>query len=219
MAVQLRVGGLGARDPSGGGVPVLGRDHVLGLLFHDLAAVSAAHDRHLLSQVVDSLLDRPCVRGLDLLTLPRITECPHRRNGLRRAERHIDPTTTTAASALRSQPPARSGVAALHQRDEVHAIHWLTGLDSQPLQGLFVGEPAAGSLGHLAVRGQVVVPALGLHGLALQVARVPATPGRTYARRRHHISDDPQHPEAATELRSARTAATPPCISSVLKGE
>ena len=78
MAVQLWVWGLGARDPAGGGVPVLGCDHVLGVLFHDLAAVATAHDGHLLSQVVDRLLDRAGVGLLDLLALPRDRRAPIR---------------------------------------------------------------------------------------------------------------------------------------------
>ena len=215
VAVQLRVRRLGARDAAGGGVSVLGRDHILGVLFHNLPAVTPPHNGYPLAQVEDRLLDRPAVGLLDLPTLPRIAERPHRRDGLRCAERHIDPATPTAAGALRSQPSAGTRVATLHQRDEVRAIDRPVRLNPQSLQGLFVGEPAAGSLGHLPVRGQVVVPALRRHRLALQVARVAATPGRTYARRSHHISDDPQHPEAATELRSARTPAAPPCMLSV----
>jgi hypothetical protein len=78
-------------------------------------------------------------------------------------------------------------MSALHQRDEVRAIDRLVGGDAQPLQRLGVGKPPAGSLRHLAVGGQVVVPALWLHGLALQVARVPAAPSRTYACGRHHM--------------------------------
>ena len=70
----------------------------------------------------------------------------------------------------------------------------------EPLQGLGIGQPAAGGLRHLPIGGQVVVPALGLHGLALQVARVPAAPRRTYARRSHHMGDDPQRAEPAKQF-------------------
>ena len=91
-------------------------------------------------------------------------------------------------------------MAALHQRDEILAVHRLTGLNSEPFQGLGIGQPAAGGLGHLPIRGQVVVPALGLHRLALQVARVSATSGRTYARRSHHTVNDRQHLKPATDF-------------------
>ncbi len=200
MTVQLRVWGLGALDSAGGGVPVLGGDHVLGVLFYDLAAVTAAHDGHLLSQVVDRLLDRPGVRGLDLLALPRISERPHRRDGLRRAKRHIDPATPSTAGTLGTQPTARPRMTALHQRNEISAIQLLAGNDPQPAQRLRVSQPPAGGLRHLSIRGQVVVPALRLHGLALQVARVPAAPRRTYARRSHHMGDDPQRAEPAKQF-------------------
>ncbi len=136
MAVQLGVWGLGARDAAGGGVPVLGRDHVLGVLFDDLAAVASAHDGHLLPQVVDRVLDRPGVGLLDLFALPRVAERPHGRDGLRGAERHVDPASPAAAAALRTKPPAAAWVTALHQRDEVRAIHRPAGLNPEPLQGL-----------------------------------------------------------------------------------
>ena len=200
MTVQLRVWGLGALDSAGGGVSVLGGDHVLGVLFHDLAAVATAHDGHLLSQVVDRLLDRAGVGLLDLLALPRVAERPYGRDGLRCAERHVDPAAPAAAGALRTKPPAGAWVTALHQRDEVRAIHRPAGLNPEPLQGLGIGQPAAGGLRHLPIGGQVVVPALGLHGLALQVARVPTAPRRTYARRSHHMGDDPQRAEPAKQL-------------------
>jgi hypothetical protein len=200
MTVQLRVWGLGALDSAGGGVSVLGGDHVLGLLFHDLAAVATPHDGHLLSQMVDGLFDRPGVGLLDLLALPRVAERPDRRNGLRCAERHVDPAAPAAAGALRTKPPAGAWVMALHQRDEVRAIHRPAGLNPEPLQGLGIGQPAAGGLRHLPIGCQVVVPALGLHRLALQVARVPTAPRRTYARRRHHMGDDPQRAEPAKQF-------------------
>jgi hypothetical protein len=215
MAMQLGVRRLSARHSPRGRVPVLSRDHILGVLFHNLAAVTTSHDRHLLSQVMDRLLDRATVGLLDLLTLPRVTERPHRRNGLRRTERHIDPATTAAAGALGSQPTTRAGIATLHQRNEISAIHRPARLDPQPFQGLGIGEPPAGSLRHLPFRGEVVIPALGLHSLALQVARVPAAPRRTYARRSHHIVNDRQHAGAA----SARTAPGGPCMLSVLEAE
>ena len=200
MTVQLWVRGLGALDSAGGGVPVLGGDHVLGVLFNDLAAVATAHDGHLLSQVPDRLLDRPGVGLLDLLALPRVAERPDRRDGLWCAERHVDPAAPAAAGTLRTKPPAAARVTALHQRDEVRAVHRRASLDSQPLQRLGIGQPAAGGLRHLPIGVQVVVPALGLHGLALQVACVPTAPRRTYARRSHHTGDDPQRAEPAKQF-------------------
>ena len=175
MAVQLRVGRLRPADPARGRVPVLGRDHVLGVLLHDLAVVAAAHHRHLLAQIRDALLDGPGVRGLDLLALPRIAERPHDRHGLRGAERHVDPAAPAAAGARPTQPLARLRVAAFHQRDEVRALDRLARLDPEPRERLRVGEPPARGLRQLAVRGQVVVAALGRDRLALQVARVAAT--------------------------------------------
>jgi hypothetical protein len=73
----------------------------------------------------------------------------------------------------------------------------LAGNNPQPVQRPRISQPPAGSLRHLSVRGQVAVPALRLHRLALQVARAPAASGRTYARRGHHISDDRERPKAA----------------------
>jgi hypothetical protein len=200
MTVQLRVWGLGALDSAGGGVSVLGGDHVLGVLFHDLAAVATPHDGHLLSHVVDRLLDGPGVGLLDLLPLPRVAERPYGRDGLRCAERHVDPTTTATAGTLRTKPPAAARVTALHQGDEIHAIHRRAGLNPEALQGLGIGQPAARGLRHLPIGCQVVVPALGLHRLALQVARVPTAPRRTYARRGHHMGDDPQRAEPAKQF-------------------
>ncbi|HST54367.1 MAG TPA: hypothetical protein VLJ42_00530 [Solirubrobacteraceae bacterium] len=49
MTVQLRVGRLRSADPAGGRVAVLGGDHVLGVLLHDLAVITTAHDWHLLA--------------------------------------------------------------------------------------------------------------------------------------------------------------------------
>jgi hypothetical protein len=130
------------------------------------------------------------IEGPDFIAL---MEGRHPRSGawLRRA---------ATTGALGSQPTARPRMSALHQRNEISAIYRLTDLDSQPLQRLRVGQPLTGSLRHLAVRGQVIVPTLRRDGLALQVARVPATSGRTYARRSHHIGNDRQHPEAANEI-------------------
>ena len=156
------------------------------------------------------------MRGLDLLTLPRVPQRPHRRDGLRSAEGHVDPAAPTAACTLGSQPAPGARVPAVHQRDEVRAIDRLARLHPQHRQRLLLGEPAAGSLRHLPVRGQVVVPALGRDGLALQVAGVPAASGRRDARCGHHMCDDPQRAEPANELHSARTAIAPPCIWSVL---
>src|ERR1035437_1167041 len=106
MTVQLRIGGLRPADSPGGRVPVLRGDDILGVLLHDLAAVAAAHDRNLLAEIPDRALHCPGVRGLDLLALPRVAECPHRRDGLRGAERHVDPATPAATGALGPQPPA-----------------------------------------------------------------------------------------------------------------
>ena len=175
MTVQLGVGRPRPADPSRGGVSVLGGDHVLGVLLHDLAVITATHDRHLLAQIPHGALDGSGVRGLDLLALARITERPNRRDGLRGAERHIDPATPTAARALRTQPPARAWMAPIHQCDEVRALDRLAGPHPQPSQRLRVREPTARGLRHLPVRGQVVVASLGRDGLALQVARVAAT--------------------------------------------
>lgn len=83
---------------------------------------------------------------------------------------------------------------------KVRPLHRLAGPNPQPLQGLGIGQPAAGSLDHLVIGGQVVVPAPGLNRLALQVARVPAAPRRTYARRRHHMGDDPQRAKPAKQF-------------------
>jgi hypothetical protein len=203
-------------DPSGGGVPVLGGDHVLRVLLYDPAVITAAHDRHLVAQVLDGDLDGSGVRGLDLLALPRISERPNGRDGLRGAERDINPATSTAARALRTQPPARAWMATIHQRDEVRARDRLTGVHRQPSQRLRVCEPTASGLRHLLVWGQVVVASLGRDCLALQVARVAATSSRRDARCSHHISNDPERPKTANELHSARTPGAHPCISSVL---
>ncbi len=146
------------------------------------------------------MLDRAGVGFLDLIALPRVAERPYRRDGLRCAERRVDPAAPAAAGALRTKPPAAARVTALHQRDEILAVHRLAGPNAEAFQGLGIGEPAAGGLRHLPIGCQVVVPALGLHGLALQVARVPAAPRRTYARRSHHMGDDPQRAEPAKQF-------------------
>ena len=163
------------------------------------------------------------MRRLDPLPLPRVTQRPHGRHGLRGAERHIDPAAAAAAGAFPAQPLARAWVAALHQSDEVRTIHRTASRDPQAVERLLVSEPAAWGLRHLPIRGQVVVPALGLDSLALQVAGIPAAPGRTYARRRHHMGDDreaagpangfctararPQHPRAYGLLEPGRCAS------------
>src|SRR5664280_2853246 len=208
MTVQLRVGRLRPADSSGGRVPILRDDHILGVLLHHLAAVAAAYHRNLLAEIPDRALHGPGVRALDLLALPRIAECPHRRDGLRSAESHVDPATPAATGALGSQPPAGARVATIHQRDEVRAIDRLARLHPEPGQRLLIGEPAARRLRHLAVRGQVVVPALGRDRLALQVAGVAATSGRRDAAAVITYVMTLSTPERPTNC----TASAPPCI-------
>ena len=178
MAVQLRVRRLRTETPRGRRVAVGGRDHILRVLLDDLAVVAAAHHRHRLGQVAHRSLDRPGVRGLDLLALPRVAQRPHDRHGLRRAERHVDPAAAAAVGARRAQPRAGAGVAALHQRDEVRALDRRVRVDPEPRERLGIGQPAAGRLGQLPVGREVVVAALGRDRLALQVAGVAAALAR-----------------------------------------
>ncbi len=200
VAVQLWVRSLCARDTSGGRVSILRRDHIpRGLLDH-LAAIATSDKRHSFPHIENRLLDRAPVRRLDLLPLPRVAQRPHRRDRLRGAERHVDPAAPAATGALRTQPSARARMAALHERDEVRAVHRLACLDPQPTKRLLIDEPAARCLRHLPIRGQVVVPALGLHGLALQIAGVPAALGGTDAGCGHHIGDDRERTETANEF-------------------
>src|ERR1700675_35317 len=122
MTVQLRIGGLRPADSPGGRVSVLRGDHILGVLLHHLAAVAAAYHRNLLAEIPDCALHGPGVRVLDLLALPRVAERPDRRDGLRGAERHVDPAAPAATSALGSQPPTGARVTTIYQRDEVRTI-------------------------------------------------------------------------------------------------
>jgi hypothetical protein len=169
---------------------------------HTIAAAPDEPDT--LTHVGRGLFDCTSMSSLDLRALPRIAERPHDRDGLRCAERHVDPTTTPTPSALRAKPTPAVRMAALHQRDEVGALDRPVGPDPQPLQRLGIGKPATWGLRHLAVGGQVVVPALGRNGLALQVARVAAAPGRTYARRSHHTLNDREKAKTANQLHSDR---------------
>jgi hypothetical protein len=56
----------------------LRRDHVARGLLDDLAAITTPHERHPLTHVKDRLLDRPPMRRLDLLPLPRVPQRPTR---------------------------------------------------------------------------------------------------------------------------------------------
>src|SRR6202012_1185135 len=111
------------------------------VLLHHLAAVTTAHHRNLLAHIPDRALHGPGVRALDLLALPRVAERPDRRDGLRGAERQIDPAAPAAAGALRSQPPAGARVATIHQRSEIRPIDRLAPLHPEPGQRLPIGEP------------------------------------------------------------------------------
>ncbi len=126
MAVQLGVRRLGAGDTPCGGVAVGRRDHVLRMLLDDLAVIATTHHRNALLQVADRTLDRPRMRRLDLLTLPRIPERPHDRHRLRRAERYVNPAATVPVSPGRTEPLAAARVAAFHQRNELGTV---TGAD------------------------------------------------------------------------------------------
>lgn len=135
VTVQLRVRRVRAVDASCGGVAILNRDHIVGQLLDDLAAILAAHQRHPLAHISDGLLDGMGVDLLDLLALPRVAQRPHHRHRLRCAKRRVDPTTTTPTRALRSKPPAGARVAAFHQRHEILAPR-LTVLGAETVQRL-----------------------------------------------------------------------------------
>jgi hypothetical protein len=107
-------------------------------LFHDLAAVAAAHDRHLLPQIRHRALNGAGVGLLDRPPLPRVRECPHDRNGFGGAECHVDPAAAATAGALTAHPLAGGGVAAFHQGEEVIAVHDRACGDPQALQRLGV---------------------------------------------------------------------------------
>ena len=181
--------------------------------FYDLAAV-AAHDRHLRSQVMDRLLTaRPWACSICL-------RC-HGSPSAHTVETDFGALNVTSIPPPRP-PPAPSGRS---QRPVLGCRPSIKAMKSAPSSGPSVSTPrfqvsasASHRPGAWAISpsgGEVVVLALGLHRLALQVARVPAASARTYARRSHHMSDDRQHPEAATQLHSARTPAAPPCMLSV----
>ena len=186
MGVQLRVRRLSARHSPGRGVLVGSRDHVLGLLFDHLAVVAAADHGDPLLQVSHRALDRLRVRGLDLRALPRVTERPHDRHGLRGAERHVDPAATRAVRARRPQPRAATRVAPFHQRDELPTVHRRVRVDTEARERLRIRQPAARRLGQLPVGRQVVVALLGRDRLALQVTGVAATAPGADARCAHH---------------------------------
>lgn len=166
---------------------VLHCDQILRGLLDHLAAVSATDDGDVFAHVLDGLLDCAGVRVLDLLALPRIGERPCDRHGLRRAEHAVDPAAATPVSAGAPQPPAGLGMAAFHERDEVLAVCRAIRSDAEPFEGLGIGQPSAGGLGHLPIGCEVVVPALRRDGLALQVAGVVAASGRGDARCGHHM--------------------------------
>ena len=89
-------------------------------------------------------------------------------------------------SAGSTQPSSRPWMTTLHQRDEVLPDHLSRRLDPERRERLRVGEPPAGGLRHLPVGREVVVAALGRDCLALQVARIVATPGGRDTRSGHH---------------------------------
>jgi hypothetical protein len=165
---------------------VLHRDHVPCGLFDDRPAVAAPHDRNLLTEIGDGALDCAGVGLFDRLALPQVGERPHDRDALGGAEGHVDPAAAATARTLPAHPPAGAWVAAFHQRDEVRAINRLAGRDPEALQGLRVREPPAGGLRQLAVRRQVVIPALVRDGLALKVTGVPTGTIRRDTRSAHH---------------------------------
>ena len=213
MRMQLRVRRVSARDAPRGRVAVGGRDQILGGLLDHLGAIAAANDRHPLTQIADRALDRPRVRRLDLLPLPRIPERPDDRHRLRGAERHIDPATPRTIRARPAQPPAGPGMPALHQRDEIPALHRGIRIDAQTGQRVRGREPAARRLRQLAAGREVVVPALGGDRLALQIAGVTPAPAGTDARSAHHpLCTDPNPPKPATKRHSDHTATALLCI-------
>jgi hypothetical protein len=159
-------------------VPVLHRDQVLRGLLHDLAAITTTDHTDVLPHIGDGLLDSLRVGFLDLLPLPRIGKRPSSRHRLRSAEHTVDPTTTTTVRTSTPQPSLRLWMATFHQRNEVLAAHRRVGLDTEPFERLRVSQPPAGSLGQLAVGGQVIVATLGSDRLSLQISGVVAATRR-----------------------------------------
>ena len=106
MRMQLRVRRLSARDTPSGRVAVGGRDQILGGLLDDLGAIAAANDRHPLTQIADRALDRPGVRCLDLLTLPRVPSAQTTDTDFGALNvTSIPPPREPSAPALRSHRP------------------------------------------------------------------------------------------------------------------
>ncbi len=213
MRMQLRVRRLSARDTPRGRVPVGGRDQILRGLLDDLGPVAAANDRHPLTQIADRALDRPRVRCLDLLTLPRVTQRPHDRHRLRGAERHIDPATPRTVRARPAQPPAGPRVPAIHQRDEIPArppAQPGRRPDGPTCPGPRASCPAPPPAPHRA---------LGSSPRARGRPSCPPDSGRNPRPCRHRCSKrssstgtDPKRPKPANEFDSDRTAPAPLCI-------
>jgi hypothetical protein len=146
-------------------VSILDRNQILRRLLDDLGAVAATDDRDPFAHVGDGLLDGVGVGLLDLLALPRVSQSPHGRYGLRGAEHTVDPAAVTAVRTGSAQPRPALWVAAFHQRDEVLAARRTNRLDAEPFERLRVCQPPSGRLGHLAVGREVVVAALRRDGL------------------------------------------------------
>ena len=98
------------------------------------------------------------------------------------------PPPRPPSAPVRTEPRPAAGVAALHQRHEVRAVDRLAGLDPQPRERLGVGEPAAGRLRRLAVRGS------GSSRRAPARRSCPPDSGRTRRPWRHRCSLRSSHP-------------------------
>ena len=167
------------------GVAVGGRDHILSLLLDDLAVIATTHQPSPApSNRTSNAQPRACARprSTHAATDPRR---PHDRHRLRGTERHIDPTAPGAVRAGRSQPPARRGVPALHQRNEVGAIDGAAG--SIPRRASVSGSVSQRpGLRQLPVGHQVLVALLRGDRLPIEVARVSTTAPGADARSAHH---------------------------------
>ena len=118
VRVQLRVRSSRTLHAPRGRVQEASRDNVAcGLLDHP-RAVPPAHQPDVVAHVLHRALHGSFVRRLELLPLPAVRERPHDRDGLRGAERDVDPSPTRAVRTGAAQPSSCPRVASLHDSDK-----------------------------------------------------------------------------------------------------
>src|ERR1022692_106398 len=141
------------------------------------------------------MIERSChgaaVREIDARPLLVAAERPHRRDGLRCAERQIDPARTTPVRPRTTNELATPRMATLHQRHQLLGAYCLPGPQPQSLACLVQHVPDARRLRRLTLPREVVIATSRRDRTRLQIRAIARRIPSTDTRSRHHQTPNP----------------------------